>query len=91
MMDINTTVSKLEGIDVIDLNGEKVMMNLETGQYFVLNDVGSRIWELIESPIMINEVINSMLKEYDIDSNSCETAVMEFLSRLNYAKLICVS
>lgn len=91
MIDINTTVSQLEGIDVTDLNGEKVMMNLETGQYFVLNEVASRIWELIESPILVNEVINSLLKEYDIDNNNCETAVIEFISRLNYAKLICVS
>lgn len=91
MIDKNTIVSILEDIDVTDLNGEKVMMNLETGQYFVLNDVASRIWELIESPIIVNEVINSLLKEYDIDNKSCETAVISFLSTLDYAKLICVS
>ncbi|MEQ8156859.1 MAG: lasso peptide biosynthesis PqqD family chaperone [Clostridiaceae bacterium] len=91
MIDKNTIVSILGDIDVTDLNGEKVMMNFESGQYFVLNDVASRIWELIESPIIVNEVINSLLKEYDIDNKSCETAVINFLSRLDYAKLICVS
>jgi hypothetical protein len=90
MIEKNTIVSKLDGIDVIDLNGEKVMMNIETGQYFALNEVASRIWELIEGPIIVNEVINSLLKEYDIDNKSCETAVVDFLSRLDYAKLICI-
>lgn len=91
MINKNSKVSKLDGIDVTDLNGEKVMMNLETGQYFVLNDVASRIWELIEEPIVVTEVINSLLKEYDIDNKSCATEVIEFLSRLSYAELICVS
>lgn len=91
MIDINAKVSKVEGLDVTDLNGEKVMMNIETGQYFVLNDVASRIWELIQEPIAVNEIIGNLLKEYAIDDKTCEAAVMSFLSKLNHAELIYVS
>ncbi|GIM27393.1 hypothetical protein CPJCM30710_00590 [Clostridium polyendosporum] len=91
IINLNTTVGKIYDIDVTDLNGEKVMMNLESGQYFVLNDVGSRIWELIEAPITVNEVINKLLDEYDVDYKSCEEAVIAFLTRMNYAELIKIS
>jgi len=67
------------------------MMNLETGQYFVLNDVASRIWELIKTQVAVTEIIDSLLNEYDIDNKTCETAVVNFLSKLNHAKLIYVS
>jgi hypothetical protein len=88
MIVTNTKVSKVEGVDVTELNGEKVMMNLETGKYFVLNDVASRIWESIQVTIVVNEIISGLLNEYDIDKSTCETGVISFLSKLNYAKLI---
>lgn len=43
-MDVNTKVCQSREIDSTDLNGEKVMMNLDKGKYFALNLVGSRIW-----------------------------------------------
>ena len=33
-----------------DLTGEAVILNLRSGQYFSLNDVGTRIWNLIQEP-----------------------------------------
>lgn len=90
MLSINSIVEHRKDIDTTDLNGDIVMMDLEEGRYFSLNGVGSRIWELIEQPVEINKVIESLLKEYDVSRNECEKNVMEFLNKLYSAKIISV-
>lgn len=90
MININNVVSRRNDIDTTDLNGEIVMMDLEKGRYFSLNGVGSRIWEIIEEPIGINKIVDSLLEEYDVSRNECEENVLEFLGKLDDANIICV-
>ena len=62
MINLDSIVSYREDLDTTDIDGDKVMMDLEKGQYFALNSVGSRIWEEIQSPVKISDVVN---KKYD--------------------------
>ncbi|ETJ28354.1 hypothetical protein Q604_UNBC16741G0001, partial [human gut metagenome] len=49
----------------------------------MLNDVASRIWTIIEDDICIKDVINLLLKEYDINEETCTKSVLEFCILLN--------
>lgn len=88
---LNNIISRNPEIDATDLDGEVVMMNMEKGQYFMMNEVGSRIWEIIEEPMKISELIDALLGEFDVERDECENAVMEFLNDLSYGDLIKVS
>ena len=90
-VNLDDIVSKNIEIDDTDIDGEKVMMNLDKGQYFMMNEVGSRIWELIEEPKSVNTVISSLLSEYEVDKDVCENTVKDFLYKLNKADLIKVN
>ena len=85
MLNLDSIVSYREDIDTTDIDEDKVMMDLEKGQYFALNSVGSRIWEEIQSPVKISEVVNILLSEYDVDRETCEKSVMEFIEGLDNA------
>ena len=87
-VNINSVITKNQEIDDTDLDGEKVMMNLDKGQYFMMNEVGSRIWELIEGNTPIVNIRATLTNEYDVDEETCENTVMEFLGRLKDADLI---
>lgn len=87
-VNLDSVVSKNEEIDDTDLDGEKVMMNLDKGQYFMMNEVGSRIWELIDGNTSIVNIIETLTNEYEVDEETCENTVMEFLGRLKDAELI---
>ena len=91
MIDLNSIVSHREDIDTTDLAGEKVMMDLEKGQYFALNSVASRIWEVIESPISVNNVVETLLEEYEVEREECEKSVLEFIKGLEDASLVSVN
>ncbi|MEG2017876.1 MAG: lasso peptide biosynthesis PqqD family chaperone [Clostridium sp.] len=81
-------ISRNPEIDATDLDGEVVMMNMEKGQYFMMNEVGSRIWELIEEPIKVDAVVNKLLQEFEVEKEECEKTVIEFINELTYADLI---
>ena len=90
-INLNTIINKNLEIDDTDLDGEKVMMNLDKGEYFMMNEVGSRIWELIEGNTSIVNIIETLTNEYEVDEEICKDTVVEFLGRLNNAELISIS
>ena len=65
-----------------DLGGEVVILTLESGRYYSLNEVGTRIWELIQEPKPVDSIIVSLLEEYDVDSELCESDVFAILKEL---------
>ena len=90
-INLNTIINKNLEIDDTDLDGEKVMMNLDKGEYFMMNEVGSRIWEIISEPINVRRIIDTLRSEYEVDEEICKDTVVEFLGRLNNADLISIS
>ncbi|WP_195953954.1 lasso peptide biosynthesis PqqD family chaperone [Clostridium saudiense] len=90
-INLDTVINKNLEIDDTDLDGEKVMMNLDKGEYFMMNEVGSRIWEIISEPINVKEIINTLRNEYEVDEETCKDTVIEFLGRLDHADLISIN
>ena len=90
-INLDTIINKNLEIDDTDLDGEKVMMNLDKGQYFMMNEVGSRIWEIISEPINVKDIIETLRSEYEVDEETCKCTVIDFLTGLNHAKLISIS
>lgn len=88
---LETVINKNLEIDDTDLDGEKVMMNLDKGEYFMMNEVGSRIWEIISEPINVKEIISTLRNEYEVDEETCKDTVIEFLGRLDNADLISIN
>ncbi len=90
-MTLNSKITRNSDIDATDLDGEVVMMNLEKGQYFMMNQVGSRIWEIIKEPSTVNNIINTLLGEFQVEKNQCKENVVEFLGKLKNANLISIN
>ena len=90
-LNLETVINKNLEIDDTDLDGEKVMMNLDKGEYFMMNEVGSRIWEIISEPINVKEIISTLRNEYEVDEETCRDTVIEFLGRLDNADLISIN
>jgi hypothetical protein len=79
----NTVISHAAGIIASDLDEKKVMMNIESGKYFGLDSVGSRVWELIEKPHTVRDLVMELLNEYDVEESTCLQDVLAFLNKLH--------
>ena len=75
--------------EVID--GEAVMIDLATGSYYSLNDMGSAIWSWIEAGAAHTEIIQFLAQRYDAPLPEIERAVDELLDRLQREGLVTVA
>lgn len=71
-----------KNLDVTDLNGEKVMIDFETGKYFLLKGSANEIWEYIEQDIAVSAIVDKLLTVYEVDRETCEASVISFLTQL---------
>jgi hypothetical protein len=71
-----------------DLGGEAAILDLEGGVYYGLDEVGARIWELIQEPKPVSEVRDVLLEEYDVEPERCERDLLALLDRLAEERLI---
>jgi len=71
-----------------ELDGESVILNVADGVYYGLNIGGNRIWELIQQPISVSEIVVTLTAEFDIDQAECRRDVEELLGQLLEKQLI---
>jgi len=88
IISIERTVGQYPGNIVSDMDGEKVMLNLQNGKYYNLGSVGGRIWELVEKPVSVQQVVSRLMLEYDVESEQCGKQVVSFLNHLHAEGLI---
>lgn len=88
---LHTTIRRNPELISTDVDGEKVMMSIENGEYFGLDSVGSRIWELIENPIKVESLVDILIDEFDVSKEQCEMDTLEFLYDLREKNLIFVN
>lgn len=71
-----------------DLGGEAVILNMKTGIYHGLNEIGAKIWDLIEQPKTVKEIQNLLLEEYEVEPEICKNDLLALLKNLQAAGLI---
>lgn len=69
----------------------QVLLDVEQGVYFGLNEVGSRIWQRLEHPVRVRELCALLKAEYDGEEARIDAEVLAFLAQLEAQNLIDVS
>lgn len=88
-MDLSTTSVTVTSDQVSSqLDGEEVILNLEDGTYYGLNEVGARIWALIQDEAMLDRVRDRLLAEFDVDPEQCERDLITLMEELQQAGLV---
>jgi pyrroloquinoline quinone biosynthesis protein D len=65
-----------------------VVLNPNDGQYFSLDDVGGRIWELCEGDRSIAEIADVLSTEYEADASVIQADALELLQELKDEGLV---
>ena len=77
-----TVLSRRMGLMTADMNGSAVMMDIMSGKYYNLGEVGGRIWELLEEPMTVTALVQKLTAEYDVSAQQCRTDIEPFLNTL---------
>lgn len=71
-----------------DLAGEAVILNLKSGVYIGLNEVGAIIWSWIQEPKTVESLQTQLLNEYEVEPELCHKDLIKTLQDLKAAGLI---
>lgn len=87
-INLNTIVSKKSGILSSVVDEETVLLCIENSKYYGIDPVGTSIWNLLDKPQSIEEVIISIRTEYNVPADQCEKDVIHFINHLLDKKLV---
>jgi hypothetical protein len=71
-----------------ELEGEAVILNLADCVYFGLNESSLAIWKVIQKPAFVWEIRDEILRQFEIESESCERDLLNFLGQLKESSLL---
>jgi len=71
-----------------ELDGEAVLLNLESGKYYGLDPVGLRIWQFVQQTPLLRSVWQSMQNEFDAPADALHTDLLTFIDELSVEGLI---
>jgi hypothetical protein len=74
-----------------EVDGETVMLSVETGKYYGLNTVATRIWALLAQPMTVDEICAVIVAEFEVDDETCRRDVLELAGQLAADGLVKVS
>jgi hypothetical protein len=89
-LDLSSVVIPAPDVLVQELDGEAVFLNLDSERYFGLDDVGTRIWQLLVEHRRVGRICEEMHKEYEVDEAQLRADVFKLLDELIDAGIVSV-
>ena len=74
-----------------DLKGEAVILHMSSGVYFGLEGVGFDVWQLIQTPRTVAEVVADLRSRFDVSPHICEERTVSFVDDLAQHNLVVVT
>lgn len=87
-MILNKKIARSESALSTSLDGEEIVLNLTNNEYISLNTVASEIWRILEHPSSLEEIVDELVKLYEVESGRCERDVLELVERMSDLNLV---
>ena len=87
-MNINQTVTLSPDVISQEVSGETVLLDLESEHYFGLDEVGTRIWQLIKETGDLTTIYNTLLDEYTVPGDRLQQDLETLLTEIEKLGLI---
>ena len=79
----NNRVRPAAGVLVRELEGEAVLLNLDTESYYGLDEIGARMWSVVNASDSVEAAFQILVAEYEVDSrrlrDDLQTLVEEWI------------
>lgn len=82
LLTLDTVVAVSDDAVFRELEGESVVLNLETGMYYGLDEVGTRAWRAIEPKGALRQALDRVLQDFDAARTTAEADLLELAAAL---------
>jgi len=87
-MNLNQKVTFSETVFAQEVDGEMVLLDMESENYFGLDEVGTAIWQAMQEYGSLQEVFDTLLEQYDVEAEVLEHDLADFVGKLVESGLV---
>jgi hypothetical protein len=82
MLTLHSIVQRDPEVIAAEADQDLMMVSVATGNYYAVSDIAREIWDTIEKPIRVSDLVGSLMENYKIDLCSCQGQTLSFLKDL---------
>ncbi|HEY6888869.1 MAG TPA: PqqD family protein, partial [Solirubrobacter sp.] len=86
--DIALRPRQRDGVLAQEAQGQTVLLRLDDGSYYALDDVGARVWELCDGARSVDDIVEVMTGEFEAPAATITADVLEFIDELREERLL---
>ena len=87
-MNLNQNITLSPEVISQEVSGETVLLDLESENYFGLDEVGTRIWQLIKETNDLAAIYQTLLTEYDVSEERLQQDLDTLLGEITKLGLV---
>lgn len=78
----SATVVATSDLLASEFGDEVVLLSLRDGMYYGLEDVGTRVWSLLQTPTTLGAIRDALVAEYRVEPVRCERDLRALLGEM---------
>jgi hypothetical protein len=89
-LSLTSRVKSASDLVCAPVDGEIVILSVERGSYFGLDEIGSEIWQRLETPVRVDSLCDVLAETYEAQRATIERDVLALLESLVAEGLVSV-
>jgi Coenzyme PQQ synthesis protein D (PqqD) len=82
MLTLNSIIQREPEVMAAEADQDLIMVSIATGYYYGISNVAREIWDAIECPKRVSDLVHDLTTTYHIDPPACEDQTLSFLKAL---------
>ncbi len=82
-MNLNQKIIFSDTVFAQEVDGEMVLLDMNSENYFGLDEVGTSIWQAMQESGSLDEVYQAMLEQYEVEPEVLEKDLLDFAQKLS--------
>ena len=82
MLTLKSIIQREPEVIAAEADQDLIMVSIATGHYYGISNVAREIWDVIERPKKVSDLIHDLTTNYQIDPTLCENETLSFLQTL---------
>jgi Coenzyme PQQ synthesis protein D (PqqD) len=88
MLTLNSIIQRDPNVIAAEADQDLVMVSIATGYYYSVSDVARAIWDAIEQPKRVVDLVDNLIGSYHVDRSTCSDQTLSFLEALREEGLL---
>lgn len=90
MINLTSKIHRVSKHPFENAGEETVLLHNDTGSFYGFGPTGSKIWDILGTPLTIDEICAELRRDYDVSAELCLEHVSRFIDKLMEMKLVTV-